>query len=90
MEGGGNMITETIIGIFISFASILIDGLPSVDIGQTFQTFDIFLDYVDVAAYFVPVNTVTAILRVIIAEELFKIGISIVKLILKFIPFMGG
>lgn len=84
------MITETILGIFISFASILIDGLPSIDIGQTVQTFDIFLDYVDMAAYFIPVDTITAILRVLIAEELFKIGLSLVKLILKFIPFMGG
>ncbi len=84
------MITETILGIFISFASILIDGLPSIDIGHTFQTFDIFLDYVDMAAYFVPIDTITAILRVLIAEELFKIGLSLVKLILNFIPFMGG
>lgn len=84
------MITETILGIFLSFASILIDNLPSIDVGQTFQTFDVFLDYVDMAAYFVPVNTITAILRVLIAEELMKIGLSLVKLILKFIPFMGG
>lgn len=84
------MITETILGIFLSFASILIDNLPSIDVGQTFQTFDVFLDYVDMAAYFVPINTITAILRVLIAEELMKIGLSLVKLILKFIPFMGG
>ena len=84
------MIVEAILNMFLSFASILIDGLPNIDFGQTFQTFDIFLDYVDMAAYFVPINTVTAILRVLIAEELFKIGLSLIKLILNFIPFMGG
>lgn len=84
------MIVEAILNMFLSFAAILIDGLPSIDLGQTFQTFDIFLDYVDMAAYFVPMGTITAILRVLIAEELFKIGLSLVKLILNFIPFMGG
>lgn len=83
------MITETILGIFISFASILLDGLPSIDVGQTVQTFDIFLDYVDMAAYFIPMTTVTAILRILIAEELFKIVLAAIKLVLKFIPFMG-
>lgn len=85
-----DLIVEAILNMFLSFASILIDGLPNIDFGQTFQTFDIFLDYVDMAAYFVPINTVTAILRVLIAEELFKIGLSLIKLILNFIPFMGG
>lgn len=84
------MIFEAILGIFSSFAFVLIDNLPSVDVGQTFHSFDVFLDYVDMAAYFVPVNTITAILRVIIAEEIMKIGLSLIKLILKFIPFMGG
>lgn len=84
------MIVEAILNLFLSFASILIDNLPNIDIGQTVQTFDIFLDYVDMAAYFVPMDTIISILSVLIAEELFKIGLSIVKLILNFIPFMGG
>lgn len=84
------MIVEAILNLFLSFASILIDGLPTIDMGQTIQTFDTFFEYVDMAAYFVPMNTITGILSVLIAEELFKIGLSIVKLILNFIPFMGG
>ena len=84
------MIVETLLNMFLSFASILIDGLPTLDMGATIQTFDTFLNYVDMAAYFIPMDTVTGILKVIIAEEAFKIGLSIVKLIWHFIPLMGS
>lgn len=84
------MIVEAILNLFLSFVSILIDGLPTMDFSQTVLIFDTFFDYVDMAAYFVPMDTITGILSVLIAEEMFKIGISIVKLILSFIPLMGG
>lgn len=83
------MIIEAIINVFLSLASILIDGLPTLDVSATVGVFTAFWEYVDMAAYFIPMDTVTAILRIIIAEELFKIGISIVKFILRFIPLMG-
>lgn len=66
------------------------DYLPSFDLSTTAQMFDTFFEYVDIAAYFVPMDTITTILKIVIAEELFKITLSIIKLILSFIPFIGG
>lgn len=80
------MLIEMIINNFLS----LIDYLPTLDISTTIQMYETFFEYVDMAAYFIPMNDVKAILEILILEELFKIVLSVIKLVLSFIPFMGG
>lgn len=79
-----------IIEMFIDSILSLFDYLPTLDISTTVQIFETFFEYVDMAAYFIPMRDVKTILEILILEELFKIVLSVIKLILSFIPFMGG
>lgn len=80
------MIIDSIIGFFMR----ILDYLPGFDLSTSLQIYDTFFEYVDMAAYFIPMDTVMSILHIIIAEEMFKIVLSLIKLILSFVPFMGG
>ncbi len=80
------MFIDSLISLFLR----ILDYLPGFDLSTSLQIYDTFLEYVDMAAYFIPMGTVMTILKIVIAEEMFKIVLSLIKLILSFIPFMGG
>lgn len=50
---------------------------------------DAFLGYVDMAAYFIPINTIMMLLLFIVVKEGIKIFVAFVRFILKFVPFVG-
>lgn len=83
------MITEAILNIFIGLINFVLDLIPVIDLTGIMGGIEYFLEILNFAAYFVPVGTIYAILSVIILEESVKITISIGKLILKVIPFIG-
>lgn len=83
------MIVEAILNLFISLAMFILDLLPAFDLTGVMGGIDAFMVILDLAAYFVPINTIAAILGVILLEESIKIAISIGKLILKLIPLVG-
>lgn len=83
------MIVEAVLKLFINLAMFILDLLPVFDLTGVMGGIDAFMTILDLAAYFLPMNTVTAILGIILLEESIKIAISIGKLILKLIPFVG-
>lgn len=83
------MIVEAILKLFINLAIFILDLLPVFDLTGVMGGIDAFMSILDLAAYFLPMNTVTTILGIILLEESIKIAISIGKLILKLIPFVG-
>lgn len=83
------MIVEAIIKLFINLALFVLNLLPTFDLTGVMGGIDAFMTILDLAAYFVPINTIAVILGVILLEESIKISISIGKLILKLLPFIG-
>ena len=64
----------------------LADSLQSVVPGMSLVSS--FLDYVAIAAYFVPIDTIVILFSCIVLRELFKIGLAFMKMLFNFIPFM--
>lgn len=83
------MILEAILKLFINLAIFILDLLPVFDLSGTMGAFQSFLGFLDIAAFFIPLHTVIVIIGIIMAEESVKIAISIGRLILKLIPFIG-
>ncbi len=83
------MIFDNLIRFFFSVAYNVLDLIPFMDLEIPENAIDTFMSYVDMAAFFVPIDTIIILLACIIAEELTKIWIALLKFILKFVPFMG-
>ncbi len=83
------MIFEELVMLFMAMLERFLTSLPFADIVIPQPHLDIFFEYLQAAAYFIPIGTVAILLGCIIAEELVKINIALIKFLLKFIPFMG-
>jgi len=77
---------NSIIAFILSTLSQLADSLQSVVPGMSLVSS--FLDYVAIAAYFVPIDTIVILFSCIVLRELFKIGLAFMKMVFNFIPFM--
>lgn len=84
------MLIENICDIFFNFFFGFLNEIPVMQWEVSFSSIDPFITFLDFAAYFLPMKTVIAMLGIIIAEENIKIGISMFKLIWKFIPIVGA
>ena len=76
---------NSIIAFILNTLSQLADSLQSVVPGMSVSS---FLDYVAIAAYFVPIDTIVILFSCIVLRELFKIGLAFMKMLFNFIPFM--
>ena len=77
---------NSIIAFILNTLSQLADSLQSVVPGMSLVSS--FLDYVAIAAYFVPIDTIVILFSCIVLRELFKIGLAFMKMLVNFIPFM--
>lgn len=84
------MITETLLNMFFSVVDRLLGLLPFMDYTLPMGAIDSFLSILDFSAYFLPMNTIVLLLSCIIAEEMIKIFLALIKLIWKFIPVLGA
>lgn len=85
------MIVELILDLFLTLPVNLLDKyLPVIDFGQFTGAFDVVLVFLQYAAFFLPVGLFASLFAIIVAEEVFKIILSLLKLFLKlFIPGLG-
>lgn len=83
------MITEAILNVFFNLIYKLLDLIPLMNFEFSVGSIDAFMTALDMSAYFLPMGTILALIGILIVEELLKIYLSLIKLVLKFIPFMG-
>ena len=83
------MVFDFLFRWLIRTANQFIDWLPVVDYEVTYDMLVGFGEFLNMACYFVPVDTIKFIVTVLIMEEGLRIVVAIIKFILKFIPFMG-
>lgn len=83
------MITDAILNILMGIINFILDLLPVIDLTGVMGGVEWFITFLDIAAFFVPIETIYAIIVIIMMEESVKIAISVARLILKLIPFIG-
>ncbi len=87
------MITDSILRFF---CSLVVDVLsmahadPALAMTGLALPGRFFFECLEAVAYFLPMGTFMLILHIVIMEELFKVGLSLVKLVWKFIPLIGS
>lgn len=84
------LLIDNIISLAANFLLGFFDKFPSFSIALNYEILESFVSYVALCAYFVPLDTVLAIFAIIVMEELFKIGLSLLKLVWRFIPIFGN
>lgn len=84
------MLIETLCDIFFNFFFGWLSEIPVMQWEVSFSSIEPFMNFLNFAAYFLPMKTVITMLGIIIMEENMKIGISMLKLIWKFIPIVGA
>lgn len=84
------MLVENILAVMFNVLYGLLDKLPFMNIEVKASVIKSFVDYIAVASYFVPLDTVLVLLSAIVLEEMFKIGLSLIKLIWHFVPILGN
>ena len=75
--------------VLILFLEYLKYLFGSIDFVVPIDAVDMIMTYLDFAAYFVPIGTIAVLFGFMIAKEATKIFIAFLKLVIKFVPFMG-
>lgn len=83
------MIIDAIADVSFSWFIFLLRLLPFRDLTLPNASIDAFLSYVDMAAYFVPINVILMLLTFLFVKEGIKILISFIRFLIKFVPFIG-
>lgn len=81
------MIVELILDNLFGVLNFILDKLPVMDWELPAGQFEVFLSYLDMAAYFVPVYYIGQILIIILSIELVKIAFAFVRMIWSILPF---
>ena len=84
------MFVEVILDRFFSIILVMLDSIPLLRFELPINAINTFLDILDGVAYFLPMNAVISMLGVLFLEELFKITLSFIKMVWKFIPVIGN
>lgn len=84
------MIIEMMMDRIFFFVDLLLSGMPLLQISIPVDAISNVFDFFAKAAYFLPIDTVLIIASILIAEEGFKISMSIIKFVLRFVPFVDG
>ena len=77
---------NSIIAFILNTLSQLADSLQSVVPGMSLVSS--FLDYVAIAAYFVPIDTIVILFSCIVLRKLFIIGFVFMKMLFIVIPIL--
>ncbi len=81
------MLLNGVLSVFFDLLGFLFSLLPEVDIEVSFTVMDTFIDILGGVLYFFPVKQILPILVIISALQAFRVTISLVRLIIEFLPF---
>lgn len=85
------MITELLIRYGIAVFKTFCAFFPfTFDFSFDISVIKTFIEIVSAATYFFPWSYVSPILQIIVFLMTFRIGISFIRFVLRFIPTMGG
>lgn len=82
------MLTETLLDAFFSFVDGLLSHLPAINITVPANVITSAAQFFRVAAYIIPFSTVAQILGLIIALQVFRIAVSLIKTIWALLPIV--
>ena len=82
------MITDKLMGIAFSFLEKLLDKLPIMNMDIDFSVLNGFLDVLGFALYFFPWAKVVPILGLIILLQVWRVIISIIRVIWEVLPIV--
>lgn len=82
------MITDKLLDIVFSFLNSILDALPVMDVEVDFSVLNAFLDIVGTCLYFFPWQKVLPILGIIMMLQVWRILISIIKVIWQLLPLV--
>lgn len=82
------MLSKFFLDIVFNFLTGFLDLLPDISWSVDTSFFGYFTDVVRVAAYMLPLETVRALINLIISLTIFRIIISIPKAIWDLLPFV--
>ena len=82
------MITDKLLDIVFSFLNSILDALPVMDLEVDFSVLNAFLDIVGTCLYFFPWQKVLPILGIIMMLQVWRILISIIKVIWQLLPLV--
>lgn len=81
------MITQSILNIFFGIQSFLFVLLPDISWTVTADSFTKFFEILRVVCYFLPMGTVATILLLVVAINVFKAFVSLLRVLANLIPF---
>lgn len=82
------MITQSIFNVFFNILHGLLSFLPDVSWSVEASFITKALDIIALVGYLIPMNTVAAILTLIVVINLFKIVVAFIKTLWQLIPFL--
>ena len=82
------MITEAILSLLFGVVNFLLGFIPDLTWNVDNSIFTTFFDIIRGCCYFLPMGTVTTIFWLIVTIIMFRIGVSLVKTVVKFIPLI--
>ena len=84
------MLFERLIDLMFEITYMLLGLLDTVNVDLFYNALSTVFDILDIAGFFLPLETIFIVLGILISEELFKITLSLLKMIWKFIPLFGA
>lgn len=81
------MIIEGICNLLFALVGGLLSFLPEVTWSVDAAVFTNFLEILRLVGYLLPMRTVMVIFSLVISFGIFRIGVALIKTLLKFIPF---
>ncbi len=82
------MIFQCIFNVLFNIVHYLLSFLPDVSWSVEASFFTKFLDIIALVGYLLPMNTIAAILTLVVVINLFKIVVSVIKTLWQLIPFL--
>lgn len=74
------MVTETILGFLMSLFSPIVEMMPDIDLSMlSGNSADTFLEWVGLAGYLFPFDTVFDIFKIILGVQVYRIIVSFFK-----------
>lgn len=82
------MITDKLLDIVFNFLMTVLDTLPVMDVEIDFSVLNTFLDVIGIGLYFFPWQKVAPILGLIVLLQVWRIVISIIRVIWEVLPLV--
>ena len=83
------MVTELLLSLFFKISDLLLGLLPDTDWNIDFDSWHNVSEYLEMVAYLLPMSYIRPLIVVIISVVSLRIGLAVIQLILRLIPFFG-